>query len=355
MFGQYPYLLPNLIAAVCISLAMVQAALYLEETNVIVQEDMEWSEEATTNPDERTPLTANRRFSTYKSWASDRRASYVTGSTAGAEEPAFDVRRPSFASFQTSRLQSDTTSDGSAIEDDDSIIDADTTEAPNEKVFTKPVIMWIAAIAVMCYHQMAFMSVFPIWILDRPRVQHGIDLHGGLGLTVHDTGRYMAVNSCLSLLIQLFILPIFLGRIGIFQSIAILSACVPLIDIGMSLISAIPNASFAVYPAFALMAACNIIIYPAMLIMLKNATPSKQALGKVNGLAISASSAARTIAPPLIGVIYSAFGSGGAWWSCVCFGLLTIAVIYLVPRLRRSDQELMRRAAKNVEDSDQKV
>ena len=58
-----------------------------------------------------------------------------------------------------------------------------------------------------------------------------------------------------------------------------------------------------------------IVIYPCLLIELKNAIPSSLVLGKVNGLAMSASSGARTIAALLSGIIYSAGGSAAAWWS----------------------------------------
>ena len=78
-------------------------------------------------------------------------------------------------------------SEGSAISEEDD--NSSLASIVGEKIFTKPVIMWIGAISLLCYHQMSFVSVFPIFILDQPRRASGLDLIGGLGYTVHDVGQ----------------------------------------------------------------------------------------------------------------------------------------------------------------------
>ena len=77
---------------------------------------------------------------------------------------------------------------------------------------------------------------------------------------------------------------------------------------------------------------CNIIIYPSLLIMLKNAAPSKKSLGRINGAAVSASSAARTIGPPLVGLFYGTLGSAGAWWSCALFGSFAFVELWFIKK-----------------------
>ena len=73
-----------------------------------------------------------------------------------------------------------------------------------------------------------------------------------------------------------------------------------------------------------------IIIYPCLLIALKNAAPSSLVLGKVNGLAMSACSGARTVAPPLSGFIYGTGGSAAAWWSIAAVAVLgTIELCFI--------------------------
>lgn len=334
IFGRYPYLLPNLVAAVCLIMAIIAAAIFLEESNPHVRKEYspipaEQSGPEMVKTSENTPLLGGRRVSISEALATRTRTmSYSSATIPAPNDPVFDMRKPSFASGRTINqiLEARSESSESAIEEEEE------DEEVNTPVFTKAVIMWIVAIACLCLHQMAYVSVFPIYVLDKPHVPHGLDFQGGLGLTVHDTGKYMALNSVMSLLVQAFILPVFLSKLGIFRSIVIMSILGPCVDLAMPFLSAASDPSTAVYPLFMLFGTCNIIIYPSLLIMLKNATPSKQALGKINGLAVSASSAARTIAPPLIGLIYNALGSAGAWWSCALFGLFLCVELLFLPR-----------------------
>ena len=335
LFGVYPYLLPNLIGAGCITLAIIQASFFLKETRF--DDD---AQDTTSNgfahhsTDERTPLMSERRRSSVADAFAKRtrRLSYVAGSAPIPNEPSFDMRKESFASvYGTAPLSGSTASEGSAIseeEDDNSSL----ASIVGEKIFTKPVVMWIGAISLLCYHQMSFVSVFPIFILDQPRRASGLDLIGGLGYTVHDVGKYMAVNSCASLFVQWFILPVFMARVGLWRSIVTLTAFAPCIDVLMPFLTALPNPGAAVYPAFMASAFCNIIIYPSLLIMLKNAAPSRKSLGRINGAAVSASSAARTIGPPLVGLFYGQLGSAGAWWSCALFGSFAFAELWFIKK-----------------------
>jgi hypothetical protein len=75
-----------------------------------------------------------------------------------------------------------------------------------------------------------------------------------------------------------------------------------------------------------------VIINPCLLIALKNAAPSSLVLGKVNGLAMSAGSGARTVAPPLSGLIYGAGGSAAAWWSIAAVAVLGAIELCFIAR-----------------------
>ncbi len=99
-------------------------------------------------------------------------------------------------------------------------------------------------------------------------------------------------------------------------------------------LSALPDVlvSPAIYFAMVLQSFYGIIVIPCALILLKDATPSPLVLGKVNGLAMSACCLARTISPPLQGIIYSASGSAAAWFSCAAVAALGIVQLAWVPR-----------------------
>ena len=350
IFDKYPYLLPNLIAVIVISIAIIQASIFLNETNPRRSGDDE-ARDNSTAIDEYTPLRrTERRMSAIDIISTgQRRLSYVAGSVPAMTEPGFDVRRSSFGSISSFQpLKESFSATEPAVEEIPEPTEPDTPV----KAFNKTVILWIIAIALMCYHQMAFVSVFPIYLQDSPRRLHQLDLLGGLGMTVHDVGRYMAVNSAISLFTQAVIFPFFIGKLGVWKSIVSLTIFCPLVDVLLPFVSALPRPGWGIYFALALQSFCTIIIYPSLLIMLKNATPSPTVLGKVNGLAISASSAARTVAPPLIGIFYSTFGSAGAWWSCAAFAAVAIVELAFIPRLKEGDGEILRKASMRVEEGD---
>ena len=88
----------------------------------------------------------------------------------------------------------------------------------------------------------------------------------------------------------------------------------------------------AIYAAMVLQSFFGIIAIPCALILLKDAVPSSLVLGKVNGLAMSACCLARTVSPPLQGIIYSAGGSASSWFSCAGFAVVGIVQLAWVPR-----------------------
>ena len=194
---------------------------------------------------------------------------------------------------------------------------------------------------------MAFGSIVPIYVLDEPR-HSGLDLVGGLGLTVHDVGTFMAVNSLVSLFSQGVIFPIFVGQLGVWKSIVTMTTFCPLVQITVPLVSLLSTPGVGIYITMALQSLCSIIVYPSLLIMLKNAT-EPPFLGKVNGLAMSACSMARTLSPPLVGIFYSGIGSAGAWWSCAAVSIAAVVQLYFIPRPKEGEREILRRASIRVE------
>lgn len=308
-------------------MAMIQATLFLQETNPKIIDLQSHANRTDATSDEHTPLLNPEA-------EVKRRHSYVAVNNPTITDPSFDMRRSSIASITSFRPKIDITNVESAIEEisDDQ---NGSNSSDDSKVSTRTK-MWIVAIALMCYHQMAFVSAFPTYLLDAPQRAGKLDLWGGLGLNVHDVGQYMSINSFWSILIQIFILPFFMRKFGLWRSVISLTTICPLVDVFLPFVTALDRPRIAVYFAFAIQAFCTIIIHPSLLIMLKNETPP-QILGKVNGIAVSASSAARTIAPPLVGIIYGNFGSAWAWWSCAIFGSFAISELFFLPRPKETE------------------
>src|SRR2546423_6698159 len=92
LFGKYPYLLPNLVAAESIWVATIQGYFFLKETNPRFQsQPREEQHEASGPVDERTPLqTSARRNSVICILsAGTRRPSFISGSMPTMSEPSF--------------------------------------------------------------------------------------------------------------------------------------------------------------------------------------------------------------------------------------------------------------------------
>ncbi|KAK8075819.1 hypothetical protein PG997_010482, partial [Apiospora hydei] len=216
------------------------------------------------------------------------------------------------------------------------------------KAFNFTIIMLTVALVLVSYHQMAFVTLLPTHLLDDPTPGYAgggrLDLHGGLGYTVHDVGVYLSVNGVLGLLIQGLVFPPFVDKVGVWRSFVSMVVLYPLAYLAMPFVSVFSSGSAQqsalIYFALVLQSFFGIIVIPCALILLKDATPSPRVLGRVNGLAMSGCCLARTVSPPLVGVIYAAGGSAAAWFSCGGFALLGIVQLAWVPRTK-SARELV--------------
>ena len=336
LFGRYPYLLPNLVSVIVVVLAIVQGIFFLEETNprgredhAVVDDDDDDDDEAI---DETTPLRRpqHRESAPRRSGSiSHPRPRFVEEGLPVPVEQSFDLRRSSFGTVHSIRLPQDAQPPAPArpvLEPQPSF---------QGRAFNYTVIMLTVALVLVSYHQMAFTSLIPIHLLDKPAQPAGhLDLRGGLGYTVHDVGIYLAVNGVLGLLIQGLIFPIYVDKVGVWETFVINVVLYPLAYLVMPFVSAFPAGlvSPGIYLSLILQSLFGILVIPCALILLKDATPSPAVLGRVNGLAMSACCLARTVGPPLVGIIYAAGGSAAAWFSCLGFAILGAVQLLMVPR-----------------------
>lgn len=341
VFGRYPYLLPNLVAAIGIVLAIIQGMLFLEETNPQGQEEEDTS--AIEEVNERTPLHRPRernsvsRLSATRNLSQGRHRSLsiVDGLRQIRKKPSFleegmpmpidqrfDIRRSSFGTMHSIKLPQH------------EVLPMNRQEAQAPKqTFNFTVVMVTLAMTLVAYHQMAYITNLPVYLLDKSYAD-GIDLKGGLGLDLHDVGTFLAVNGFIALFIQGVIFPFFVENIGVWKSFVSMVVLYPTTYLIVPFISALPQAlqSPGVYLSLILQGFFGIIVFPCALIMLKNATPSPLVLGRVNGAAMSACCLARTVSSPVVGLVYAAGGSAAAWFSLAFVAFLGIVQLFWVPR-----------------------
>lgn len=355
LFGRFPYLLPNLVAVAAIVLAVIQGVLFLEETNPRFKKDGAMhahppcgdervEDDGDGGDDETSPLV--RMASQPKSLVDSIRQDGPFFGEEGlptATDQRFDLRHNSFGTMHSISVGRPDLRDAQHAQ-------ALPQEPREEKALNFAVVMFIIALVIAAFHQMAFGAILPIYLLDSPSYNASgieavtyaprLDLTGGMGFSLHDVGTYLAVNGFIALFCQGVIFPIFVERVGVWLSFLLPTLIYPacyLVMPFLSLLRGAPGAESWLLPAgiYATMLLQNllgIIATPCALILLKNATPSPLVLGRVNGLAMSAVCFSRTISSPLLGVVYDLGGSAAAWGSCAVVALLGAIQLWWVPR-----------------------
>lgn len=315
MFDRFPYLLPNLLCAVLLGLSIIMGAFLLVETHPDMQPFIALPED--TYVSEETPLIET---------------------SDAMKQPPVDLRSETYGTINI----------------DDESVQKITREKPlkgEDKVWNKRIVGLIIALSIFTYHSMSYDHLMPIFFEDERAEALSLVASkapswspfyspGGLGLSLRSVGMIMAVNGCIALFIQAVIFPFAAERIGVYKLFLIVTVLHPIAYAIVPMLLLVPeNLVFpAIYICLAIRNLLSIILYPLLLILIKEATPTPSALGKVNGLAASAGAACRMIAPPVAGYLYT-FGSkidctALAWYGSVVVAIAGAFQCFYVPRER---------------------
>lgn len=125
-------------------------------------------------------------------------------------------------------------------------------------------------------------------------------------MTTQQTGVVMSINGLIALVIQAVIFPIMADWLGVWQLFTLVTICHPLVYILMPGLTLLPDdlVYLGLYGCLALRNLLSILAFPLLLILIKDAAPSKSCLGRINGLAASTGAACRTMASPVAGFLY---------------------------------------------------
>ena len=320
LFERFPYLLPNLVCAALLLISIVLGFFLLEETHPDMKPRMLLP--ADTYVSEETPLI---------------------GTSDAVKRPAVDLRSETYGT-----LRGD---DGEDCEDWSENFTEKKWSVP--KTWNKRVVGFIVALSIFTYHSMTYDHLMPIFFEDDRAsaltlVQaSGIPPFyspGGLGLSLRSVGMIMAVNGVIALFVQAVIFPFAAERVGVYKLFLIVAVLHPIAYLLVPFLLIVPQYLLfpAIYLCLAVRNILSIILYPLLLILIKEATPTSCALGKINGLAASAGAACRMVAPPVAGYLYT-FGRKIDCTALAWFGSAVVAVVgsiqcFSVPRTHNFDQ-----------------
>ncbi|KUI63800.1 hypothetical protein VM1G_10541 [Cytospora mali] len=322
LFERFPYLLPNLICAALLFVSIVLGYFLLEETHPDMQSRM--LVPADTYLSEDTPLRET---------------------SDAIKRPAVDLRAETYGTFRNRNPET-----ASMIQD---------SEKPaSHNIFgNKRIMAVVVSLSIYTYHAMCYDHLLPIFFEDEKRVISPINsssmfpsnffyFPGGLGLSVQAVGGFvMTINGVIALFMQAIVFPIAADKVGTFRLFIIVTVLHPLACFLMPFLIWVPENLLypAIYFCLTIRNIFSILVYPLLLILIKEAAPSSAVLGKVNGFAASAGAACRMIAPPVAGYLYTVGSrmdcTALAWWGSALAALVGSFQCFAVERTKAEDYE----------------
>jgi hypothetical protein len=334
IFGRFPYLLPNLVCSALMVLSVIAAWIFMEETHPDKQ------------PPRATDIPHRQSISTGRPLFPAQPTS--TGAGANIEHESYGT----FAHVEES-----------AIEEDWNIKADGTSRAPsvNEKTFTKRVIMLTVALGIFTYHSMTYDHLLPIFFQDErvpPDGTHMMGSHyqqgslaGGLGLSTQDVGVIMTFQGLIALFIQGVVFPLMASYLGIWRTFIAVTIAHPIAYFIVPWLVFLPQNLLypGIYACLTVRNLTSIVAYPVLLILIKEASPAPNCLGKINGLAASTGAACRTMAAPIAGYLY---GVGIqidltalAWWASTAVALIGVVQAFFISQRKTGPQHEIHVAA----------
>ena len=234
-----------------------------------------------------------------------------------------------------------------------------------KSVYNKQVLLLVVALGLFCYHSMTYDHLLPIFLQD-DKVSDisvldtlGLPDAGGLGLSTHQVGLIMSANGLIALFVQGVIFPLFAEWLGVWHLFQVVMILHPIAYFIVPYVALLPDRLVypGIYTCLTVRNFFSIVAYPLLLILIKGACDPK-ALGKINGLAASAGAAARTLGPPISGLLYGIGNdigfSGLAWWASGFVAMAGAAQVYWIKREKNKTATVRVPCAHAEEDWDTK-
>lgn len=327
LLDRFPYLLPNLICAGLLLVSILLGYFLLEETH----------------PDLQTPGVSP----SVQAFVSEETPLLETSDAI--KRPAVDLRDENYGSIK--------------IKDREEQALAKTWSSESEKaahcnIFCKRIMSIVLALSIFTYHSMAYDHLLPIFFEDDRVTQGGFIPYimskplsptnpfyspGGLGLSLRAVGMIMAVNGVIALFVQAVVFPVAAARIGVYRLFILVTVFHPIAYLMMPSLLYVPESLLypAIYFCLTVRNIFSILVYPLLLILIKEATPTPSVLGKVNGMAASAGAACRMIAPPIAGYLYTVGKrmdcTALAWYGSAVVAVVGAVQCFQVQRTRARD------------------
>ncbi|KAH6659489.1 major facilitator superfamily domain-containing protein [Truncatella angustata] len=304
VWDSYPYLLPNLFSALICIVGVVNGILFLEETHSTKKHDRDRGLDGLKHDE----------------WSSEC-------------QPLLDEQLPGYRTTENSPENSPRLPTTHAVDEPRELLDLDAGLQRDSKIFTRPVILNVAAFGILAFHTMTYDSLFPTFLstphVEKPTVQLPFKFADGLAMPQQEVGIILSVQGIYALLLNVLVVPWAISRFGPLRLFRFLAVGYFLLYLITPYIVLLPTESLRTAGIYVLLIwKCTFanMSYPSNAILTANHAPSKHVLGNINGVAASTASLSRGFAPIIGGMLYSVGletgYSGLAWW---CSALVAVA------------------------------
>ncbi|KAK3307034.1 major facilitator superfamily domain-containing protein [Chaetomium strumarium] len=335
IWDRFPYLLPNLFSAICVSVGVVIGVLFLEETHA----------------EKKLCRDRGRELGNYLLSLLPGRSDKSKGklpASDGEGQPLL-METESLPGYLTGKVSAGPSSASGSSQEE--LTDAEEAK-PVTGIFTKPVLTIIASYGILAFHTMVFDSLLPVFLSTNPpehRMPTSLPFKfaDGFGLDARTIGVILSVQGIYSMLSTHFMFPLITERLGPLRLFKLMSVLYPLLYFSTPYIVLLPESlrMASVYILVVWKCTFSTLAYPSNAILITNSAPTTLTLGTINGAAASTASLCRALGPIVSGLLYSLGLESGysilSWWTT---GLVTIAGAYIglsitEPRGRMDEKE----------------
>lgn len=210
---------------------------------------------------------------------------------------------------------------------------------------------------------MTFDQLFPVF-LSTEAPEHKVPMSlpfkfvDGFGLDSQTVGIILSVQGAYSLVINMFVVPVVLKRLGALRLFRLLIIGYFALYLVTPYLVLLPENYRMVGVGLVLVWKCTFanMAYPSNAILTADSAPSHLALGTINGVAASTASLCRAFGPTISGILYSvglqSGYSGLAWW---CSALVAIAGAVVGLQIREPHSRLVNKVPDDAESGQSRM
>jgi hypothetical protein len=297
---KYPYALPALFNGVTLLVCLVVAGLWLRESNSTKKEMREYG------------LTFGNILKRIFRFKTNRQSSHDYALIQLDEPDAADIEKTT------------------------EVANSDRKGPILRTIWTRQLLQSLVAFTLLPLHNATFLHIFPLF-LSMPTTSrqqaHPYRFVGGLGLPSPTVGLFLATVGIAGIFLQLFTYPRIHQRLGTQGTFRLANAIFPVTYLSAPYLALLVNHPLAKWIAMAAVLLTQVLArtmaIPSSVILLTEAAPHRNILGKVHGAGNTMSALASACGPAIGGLLMAKGLEIGAvglvWWSWMC--LISLAAL----------------------------